>query len=103
MVQSFRFELNRGDLDATDSIARLEADLDVALVAPGLSPAVLDEEVLHAILDTVAHYKYGVVRLLITKASRIGDDATRVLHKYHTVSLDCCGNRAFHDCTCKLL
>ena len=49
-----RLELNRRNLDTTDALARLEADFDVAVIAPGVSPRVLDQEVLHIVLDAVA-------------------------------------------------
>ena len=48
-------ECDRCDLDAADTLSCLKSNLYIAVIAPGVTPTVLDEEVLHTIFFTVAY------------------------------------------------
>ena len=72
-------------LDTADTVAILDSESDVSLVAPGWAPGVLDEIVLSAIQNTVADSEDTVVEL---GSASLGEDTRSVLLEDPLVSLD---------------
>lgn len=56
--------VHRLGLNSTDSCSAANADLDVALVAPGWTPRVLDKIVFSAALSAVSDSEHAVIEVL---------------------------------------
>ena len=93
MAKSHKLSLNRCDLDTANTLSRLEANLDVALVTPGLTPRVLHQEVLETVFVAVANNKASVVNVVTT--TLVSDHTACILHEHHVIALHSYCNWSF--------
>jgi len=77
-------------VDTADTSARLNSDLDVALVAPGGGPRVLNQEVGGTILGTITNCEDTMIE--VVSAFTAGEDSSFVMLEDGLVSLDGHGN-----------
>jgi hypothetical protein len=77
-------------VDTADTSARLNSDLDVALVAPGGGPRVLNQEVGGTILGTITNCEDTMIE--VASAFTAGEDSGFVMLEDGLVSFDGHGN-----------
>ena len=80
--------------DTTDVV---DSNLDIAFVAPGSSPRVLDEEVFGSVLSAVSDGKDSVVEW-DTSALLAGDNTRLVVDEDWVVGFDGNGDRSVDEC-----
>ena len=78
-------------VDTADTSARLNSDLDVALVAPGGGPRVLNQKVVSAVLGTVTNCEDAMIEMV--SAFTAGEDSGLIMLEDSLVSLNGHGNR----------
>ena len=93
--------LDGSNLDSTDTLTGLHANLDIALVTPLGAPGVLYKEVLKTTLGTVAYHEGSVVNVMT--ATLVSDYTTSVLHEHKVVSLKGHSDGSFLNSTSQLL
>ena len=83
------------NLDAASTSVVVLLELDIALVAPGGVPGILDEPIVHAVLTAVSNDEHGVVDDVAAGARAY--DTGRVIPEDVLVSLDADSNRLLNE------